>query len=263
MLSTTHPLYAATCEIKRGNEAMPCVFKLLTGWISEHTGVTVLNIAFRRASEQSKPRLTLVLESEKDWQLACNRNGQLKPDFRKFVVYTLEALAPRAGVALTFRPEDLLVEAERFASVALYETISRAFNGGKIQLLQKLSRYNIYEIRKVGHQTMLVYYTEESQRASELSGEREVIRQIFADYLLEFDAFGYCSTEDLPLCYDNLERRNEISNVTRFTRTPLNTRQSERVVAAPQVPVRGSLVSLILQQAGVFLSGASKRVALF
>lgn len=234
MLNTTDPLFTATLDIKNGVASMPKLFQLLTDWIGVHLDVTVLNVSFRRAAEGRAPRLTLVLESDADWKRACTDAGRMRKSFRAFVTQTLAGLARAEGVALTFELPELEVAAEPFAPILLDEAISRAFKSGKIELLQRLSRYNIFDIRKEGHTTTLIYYTEAGQLDSEDSGETREIREIFADYLKEYDLFGYSSNQCLPLRFDNLERRKQEHLIRRFVKVETAPAQAATRTQTPK-----------------------------
>lgn len=220
MLHIKDPLFLATTSMIEGSGEMPPIFQHLADWTHQHMDVTILNIAYHRAEANAAPRLVLVLDTAEDYQRACRADRGVKREFVSFIRNTLGALAPQLGIKLGFSIDSLDVEVEAFALTTYEDVIERALSHGKIALLQKLSRYNVYDIRQNGSETIIVYYTEFSQEASETSGDISEIRRIYCAHLAEYDNYGYCIPEKILLSSENLEEREDRTIVAFEPRLP-------------------------------------------
>lgn len=174
----------------------------------------------------------------------------MKREFVSFIRNTLEALAPQLGIKLDFPVETLSVEVEAFAFTTCEDVIERALSHGKIALLQKLSRYNVYDICQNGSVTIIVYYTEFSQSASVSSDDISEIRRIYCEHLAEYDTYGYCIPEKIMLSYENLEEREDHKIVVFEPRLPV------AVEATYREPVRTNRGPNIFERVNSLLSTA-------
>lgn len=255
MLTIDDPLHRATAAIHAGSESLPPLFQHLADWIREHMGVNVLNIAYCRADAGSVPRLTLVLETEAERKRVCRGDSaKASRAFVSFVRNTLAGVAPQVGVRLDFELNELEVAVAAFDAPLVESVIRRGLGQGKIALLQKLSRYNVYDLRLSGSETVVVFYTELSQEISRASGEIAAIREIYARHLEEFDHCGYCGAAQLALRCENLETRED-RTVVAFLPKPVS------VLGAP-LPDPGKLpkvtggLSFLFERANALLSAA-------
>lgn len=258
MLRTNDPLYLATHAIKTGSDALPPLFQHLADWTHAHLDVKILNVAFHRAREGRSPRLVLVFESDQDRKRACGKGFSVRRDFASFIRNTLEAIAPQFGLRLGFPIESLEIRAEAFAAPIVEAAIRRALSRSKILLLQKLSRFNVYDLRQNGCETVIVYYTEFSQQSSMASGEVQAIREIYAAHLKEYDPFGYCAPEQLALRLENLEEREDRKLVAFLPKPSAPVPKRVEPLPAP-----GLSFSYFLRRANSFFNAAGKRAMLF
>lgn len=255
MLTIDDPLHKATSAIQAGSGSLPPLYQHLADWTREHMSVKVLNIAYRSAGAGCAPRLTLVLETETERKSVSRGDSALASRrFADFVRNTLVGLAPQVGVRLDFDLKALEVVVASYAAPIIASALRRGLSHGKIALLQKLSRYNVYDLRASGSETVVVFYTELSQEISQASGEIAIIREIYARHLEEYDPAGYCAASQLLLRFENLETREDRS-VVAFLPKP---------VAALQVPLPepGKLpksiggLSFLFERANALLSAA-------
>jgi len=235
MLSADENLYEATRAIKAGKAEMAPIFKHLSAWVLEHTDVVILNVEYKIIESRRlgrHPRLKLVVESASDWEKICDKNSNIKHSFKKFLLNTFSSLVGSLKLNQDFELANIEVAAENFSEIAQSLAIENILKSGKTHLLQNLSRYNIYDIIKTEKQTVLVYYTEVSQQESLLSGEIHQIRQIFADYIKEYDTYNYFEPDAINLGFDSLENRRDY-NLTSFAskrrEIPVSTNAEEVV----------------------------------
>ena len=214
MLTIDDPLHRATAAIRAGTESLPPLFQHLADWTYEHMGLKVLNVAYRRASADCAPRLTVVVETEAERKRVCRGDSDSSSRaFASFVRNTLAGVAPQVGVRLDIELESLEVAVAAYAAPIVESAIRRGLGSGKIALLQELSRYNVYDLRAAGSATIVVFYTELSQELALACGEIATIREIYARHLEAYDDAGYCGAAQLALRLENLETRDDRSVV--------------------------------------------------
>jgi len=201
-------IFETTCSVKEGLLGLPSLFQQLAFWTLEHTDVVLVNASYVRSGETGgAPRLHLVADSMADQRRACDRNGALKPKFRKFILRTFRELTRHLGLEGEYPSSDLEVELMSFSGAALSRAAVKVLRWDKIHLLQRLSRFNVFDVRQERDTTIFTFYTAESQEAAEAGADSAEIRRIFAEYLGEYERFGYARPEEVALRFDNLDHR--------------------------------------------------------
>jgi len=206
--TTDEALFETTCSVKDGLMGLPALFQQLAFWTEAHTDVVIVNAVYLRSAETGgAPRLHLVLDTRADHRRACDRNGALKPKFRTFILRTFRELTRHLGMEKEYPSDALAVGLTSFSEAALSRATAKVLRWDKVHLLQRLSRFNVYDVRQDGNTTVFTFYTAESQEAAEAGADSAEIRRIFTGYLGEYERFGYARSEELDLRFDNLDRR--------------------------------------------------------
>lgn len=199
-------LFGLTNSILSGTRAAHPFFRDFMSWVSQHLDVELVNVEFEKAGRRCEsPTIFLVLARSADWYCVCGKDGKVKNHYVTFVRNTFAALAASHGIRLPCEPRNLCVVASCYALSVCHEATRRGLMSGKIELLQRLSCFNVYDVQAKPGGSYFVFYTSNNQLMAENKDQRQSIYRIYADYLKEFDTYGYLDVNAMPITFVNLE----------------------------------------------------------
>lgn len=198
MIWPSDKVYLQTKAIKRGSKVVASRFAELAKWTSSACGAAVLNIHFDRVPPGDRPRLSIILDRERD-SLRLHDDPVVASRVAERLRQTLEEAD--APVDL----EGLFVIFVSFELVARTEANQRATEADLSAIKSSLPDAHLWFIRPSWDQVTFFFYTDAELRASESSNLRKRCADAYAALMSRYDEFGYLREHPIAVTFESKE----------------------------------------------------------
>jgi len=187
--------YQQTKRIKRNGTPLESPFRELAAWVSANYVVHVLNVVYDTI-EGSRPRLAVVLETEKDAQKFRVPPGNYNENEQKRVKERFETILAEQR-DLRFNTAWLLVIFEAFEPVAKLDALWSVTEEEISRLKARLANKDLWKIHRGFDQVTFFFYTRAQVKQYEAAGLRDLYSQEYSCLVRPHDEFGYLEAWNL------------------------------------------------------------------
>jgi hypothetical protein len=178
--------YQQTKRLKRNGTPLEPPFRELAAWVGANYGVHVLNVVYDTIEPGSRPRLAVVLETEKDAQKFRVPPGNFNEIDQKRVKEHFETILAEQR-DLRFNTAWLLVIFEAFEPVAKLEALWSVTNEEISRLKARLANEDLWEIHRGFDQVTFFFYTRAQVKQYEAAGLRDLYSQEYSCLVRAYD----------------------------------------------------------------------------
>jgi hypothetical protein len=196
--------YQQTKLIKSGKQQLLLPFKELADWFTHSfPGVTLLNIHYDRIQPGNRPRLSVILEWERDLP-RFRKQGNFDPILQTKVASKFRSILTDLQDT-AFSADRLLVIFCAFESIARIEANWSITKEHIANLKGELSSQAIWDVRPMWGTVAFFFHTEAQLKASEASGLRNLCTDAYSKMLSQYDEFGYFRERPIDASFDSKE----------------------------------------------------------
>jgi hypothetical protein len=196
--------YQQTKRLKKNGTPLESPFRELAAWVGANYGVHVLNVVYDTIEPGSRPRLTVVLETQEDAQKFRVPPGNFNENDQMRVKERFEAILTEQR-DLRFNVARLFVIFVAFEPVARIEAHWRVTKEEISRLKARLANQDLWEIRGSFDQVTFFFYTRAQVEQSEAAGLKEIYSQEYSCLVRPYDEFGYLQKRGISVLFDSKE----------------------------------------------------------
>lgn len=197
--------YRHTKRLKRTGAPLEYPFKELADWIGPEYGVHVLNIIYDTVPPGSRPRLSVVLETEEDaLKFRDGALGNFNTIDQQRVREHFERILSKQP-DLRLKLDGLLVIFVAFEPVARVEANESVTKEELHCLKAKLANEDLWEISRCFDSVTFFFYTDAQVKKYEAAGLRSAYDQEYSRLVEPHDEFGYLGKRGILVSFDSKE----------------------------------------------------------
>lgn len=194
-------IFKSTRAALREDSPLPPYFKALIQWFELHAGISVVHLFYEAKSEMwvgPRRQLTLILKSQSDREKLYRGQGQITAKWQKTICDVLCSILQQQGIRSKYALSDILLTAETVPNLAILEAKRSITPHQNQQMLQRLHRYGLLELKNNFEATELVVDYSKSIAADPQESDFH-LRRIYFDYLKFHDALDCLTPAVVPL----------------------------------------------------------------
>jgi hypothetical protein len=197
--------YQQTKLIKKTRASLKSPFKELADWIDEQYGIRVLNVVYDTVIPNSRPRLSVVLETNRDvGKFRDSELGNYKAIEQKRVRERFEAILAEKHDR-RFSTVELFVIFVAFEPVARIEANESVPEQEVHHLKARLANEELWEISRCFDSVTFFFYTDAQVKQAQALGLRDQYAQEYARLVERYDEFGYLKKCGVLVSFDSKE----------------------------------------------------------
>lgn len=205
MVHPTDQAYQETRRLKLEGRRPASPFGELADWMGEAYGVKVLNARYDVVQPGDRPRLTVIVEWERD--LARFREGGVGLPIKAEQARVAERFAELVGPLgrRDIRTDGLFVTFVAFERVARIEANESVTEGELKELQRRLDNPELWTISRIFDAVTFFFYTRAQAKAAELGGMCEAYAAEYLRVAAVHDQLGYLAASGVHVALDSKE----------------------------------------------------------
>ncbi len=196
--------YRETKRLKKSGRPLPSPYRELADWIASAYGVQVLNIRYETVIPDSRPRLNVILEWERDQKKFTDRRGNFDQGKENQIREQFERLLVEQRVR-EIETERLFVIFSAFERVARIEANEKVTEADLDRLKRALANPDLWHISRLFDSATFFFYTIAQAEGYEVKGLRTPYAEEYLRLVKPHDEFGYVARTGILVTFDSKE----------------------------------------------------------
>jgi len=208
MLYCNKTLYDETRSLKKGRTRLSPCLEALRLRISEHLGITVLNIIYdviENGPVKGRSRLDIIVESAADYQFIYPAIFTINEHAKDVILREFADIIREMGVQSTFNTRDVHLFADDFSDEAMNQAAFQFFHNDAEAIVKRYSSDRVWKITGISHRIVIFFSDEKAKDSASVNGVASQIRQVCYNILKGYDEFNYFTPEKFIATFDSKE----------------------------------------------------------
>jgi hypothetical protein len=204
MIMPSDPDYKATKPIKQGRSKPPEPFRALVAAVSKAFGMAVLNAIYEMEPAWKRPRLTIVLDRERDAKTFF-KSPSWDPEAQARVRALFAKVQGWRLFGRRYETDNLFVVFNSFERVARIDAVNQVTKKELEDWKTRLGDPDLWLIQTMFAGVTIFYHTDAQAKAARDTGKLEAFAADFAKVVRPHDEFGYIADAPANTYIDSKE----------------------------------------------------------